>query len=97
MKLYKKINKADLIDYLQSVKDTNSLHYGKNPIIPGNFLLFILEEMYQEFYSVPLSYLKVNFCSPAYLNERFCFIFNQNTFQITDRNQTLILKGDWKQ
>ena len=43
MKLYKKINKADLIDYLQSVKDTNSLHYGKNPIIPGNFLLFILE------------------------------------------------------
>ena len=48
MKLYKKINKADLIDYLQSVKDTNSLHYGKNPIIPGNFLLFILEEMYQD-------------------------------------------------
>ena len=45
MKLYKKINEADLIDYLQSVKDTNSLHYGKNPIIPGNFLLFILEEI----------------------------------------------------
>lgn len=39
MKLYKKINKADLIDYLQSVKDTNSLHYGKNPIIPGNFFI----------------------------------------------------------
>lgn len=97
MKLYKKINKADLIDYLQSVKDTNSLHYGKNPIIPGNFLLFILEKMHQEFYSVPLIYLKANFCSPAYLNEHFCFIFNQNTFQITDRNQTLILKGEWKQ
>ena len=66
MKLYKKINEADLIDYLQSVKDTNSLHYGKNPIIPGNFLLFILEEMYQEFYSVPLSYLKANFCSSLF-------------------------------
>lgn len=57
MKLYKKINKADLIDYLQSVKDTNSLHYGKNPIIPGNFLLFILEEMYQEFYSLSLIHI----------------------------------------
>lgn len=97
MKLYKKINKADLIDYLQSVKDTNSLHYGKNPIIPGNFLLFILEEMYQELYYVPLSYLKADFCSPAYLNESFCFTFNQKAFQITDRNQTLILKGEWKQ
>ena len=96
MKIYKKISEIELTDYLNLVEDSNPLHYGIEAVLPGNFLLFILEKMYHENYHEQLKYIKTTFLSPAYSNKNLEFTFNQTNFQIKDRNQKVILKGEWK-
>lgn len=95
MKIYRKITKAELSEYLEFSYDQNSLHLGNKPIIPGNLLLFILEKLYKKTFSKRLYYIKIKFLTPAYLGEALQICYNEDCFEIKGATNKTILEGTW--